>query len=149
MIKKSLAQEVRQKSDISEHRSEIWCWIFFYSTIFFKKAVFSEKTTKKLFWGRIWQFFRERRRLTLIIEVLNILLFTHFFQKCVIFWENARKPFLGPKSLLKERRRLATRMNINFFMANEVSNILSFNNLFEKSNIFGMGKKFWENMTIF
>ncbi len=33
--------------------------------------------------------------------------------------------------------RLATRMNITFFMGNEVSNILSFNNFFEKSNIFG------------
>ncbi len=28
-------------------------------------------------------------------------------------------------------------MNINFFMGNEFSNILSFNNFFEKSNIFG------------
>ncbi len=26
--------------------SEIWCWIFFYSTIFSKKAVFSEETAK-------------------------------------------------------------------------------------------------------
>ncbi len=42
----------------------------------------------------------------------------------------------APKFLLKERRRLATRMNINFFMGNEVWNILSFNNFFEKSNIF-------------
>ncbi len=44
--------------------------------------------------------------------------------------------FLGPKSLLKERSRLARRMNINFFMGNEVSNILLFNNFFKKSNIF-------------
>ncbi len=53
------------------------------------------------------------------------------------FLRKRRKPFLGPKSPLKERRRLATRMNINFFMGNEFSNILSFNNFFEKSNIFG------------
>ncbi len=49
--------------------SEILCWIFFYSTILSKKAVFSEKTAKNCFGGRIWQFFRERRRLTPKINI--------------------------------------------------------------------------------
>ncbi len=53
------------------------------------------------------------------------------------FLRKRQKTVSGPKSLLKERRLLATRMNINFFMGNEVLNILSFNNFFEKSNIFG------------
>ncbi len=40
------------------------------------------------------------------------------------------------KSLLKGRSRLATKMNITFFlMGNEVLNIFSFNNFFEKSTI--------------
>ncbi len=70
-------------------------------------------------------------------EVLNILLFSNFFQKCVMFWENAKKPFLGPKFFLKERRRPATKMNITFLKGNEVLNIFSYNNFFERSNIFG------------
>ncbi len=39
----------------------------------------------------------------------------------------------------------------NPFMENEVLNIFSFNNFFEKSNIFGENgeKKFWGNTTIF
>ncbi len=96
--------------------------IFLFDNFFEKSCIFRENR-KKLFWGRIWQFFKERRSLmpkiniTFFItnEVSNILLFTNFFQKSVIFWENARKPFLGPKSLLKERRHLSTRMNTFFF----------------------------------
>ncbi len=46
---------------------------------------------------------------------------------------------------------LTTKMNITSLMGNEVLNIFSFNNFFEKSNIFGEngGKKFWRDMTIF
>ncbi len=33
-----------------------WCWIFFYSTIFSKKAVFSEKTAKNCFGGAFDNF---------------------------------------------------------------------------------------------
>ncbi len=53
------------------------------------------------------------------------------------FLRKRQKTVSGPMSLLKERRRLATRMNINFFIRNEAKNILSFNNFFEKSYIFG------------
>ncbi len=139
--KKSLAQEVRQKRDISEHTSKGWrvlnpyfvCNTSNYVTVrrvrghltqkmniaffirnlmlniflfnnFFEKSCIFRENRKKLFWGRIWQFFRDSRRLTRKInitffitnEVLNILLFTNFFQRSVIFWENARKPFLEP-----------------------------------------------------
>ncbi len=65
---------------------------------------------------------------------MNILLFR---KKAVIFKESGKNPFLGPKSLLRGRKRLATKMNIPFFMGNKVLNIFSFNNFFEKSNIFG------------
>ncbi len=48
----------------------------------------------------------------------------------------------GP-SLLKGNGRLAWKMNLTFLMGNEVLNIFSFNNFFEKSNIFGeTGEKF-------
>ncbi len=40
------------------------------------------------------------------------------------------------KSLLKGRGRLTTKMNITFFIGNEVLNIFSFNNFLDKSNIF-------------
>ncbi len=43
-----------------------------------------------------------------------------------------------------------TRMNITFFMGNQVSNILSFNNFFEKAIFLEtMGKKFWADMITF
>ncbi len=63
-----------------------------------------------------------------------------FSKIAVTFCENGKKPFLGPKSLLKGRTRLAMKMNINFFMGNEVLNIFSFNNFLEKRNIFGENK---------
>ncbi len=69
---------------------------FFIQQFFRKKSCIFRENHKKLFWRRIWQFFRERRRLTPKInitffitnDVSNILLFNNFFQKCVIFWEN-------------------------------------------------------------
>ncbi len=42
--------------------SEIRCWIFFYSTIFSERSCNFRENLEKLFWGRIWQFFTERRR---------------------------------------------------------------------------------------
>ncbi len=53
----------------------------------------------------------------------------NFLRKCQKTVSGAQVSF--------ERRRLATRMYINFFMGNEDPNILSFNNFFEKRNIFG------------
>ncbi len=65
-----------------------------------------------------------------------------FFQKKPYFTRKLWKPFLGPKSLLKRRVCLATKMNITFFKGKEVSNIFSSNNFFKKSNTFKeIGKK--------
>ncbi len=74
-----------------------------------------------------------------------------FFKKSCIFWENGKKPFRGVKSLLKGRKCVAIKMNITFFMGNEVLNIFSSNNFFEISNSFGENgeKKFGGNMPIF
>ncbi len=43
------------------------------------------------------------------------------------------------------------RMNITFFMGNDILNIFSFNNFSEKSNIFGEngGKNFWRTRPFF
>ncbi len=60
--------------------------------------------------------------------------------------EKMAKPrFLGPKSLLKRKERPVMKMNITFFIRNEVLNIFSLNSFAEKSNIFGEngGKHFW------
>ncbi len=49
-------------------------------------------------------------------EVLNILLFSSFSKRsCNFLKKNGKKSFPGPKSLLKGRRRLTTKMNITFF----------------------------------
>ncbi len=119
--RKSLAQEVRQKSDyfvcntaagllcklsriilhqkwIKPFLSEINCRIFFYSLSFSKKADFSEKIVKNCSGGAYDNFFRERRRfapkinITLFItnKVPNNLLFSSFFKKGCIFWENGK-----------------------------------------------------------
>ncbi len=42
--------------------------IFLFKNFFEKSCIFRENR-KKLFWGRIWQFFRERRRLTPKINI--------------------------------------------------------------------------------
>ncbi len=84
--------------------------IFLFDNFFEKKNSILWENCEKLFCGHIWQLFRERRRLALKInitffitnELLNILLLNSFSKKAVIFWENGKKPFLGPKSLLKE-----------------------------------------------
>ncbi len=118
--------------------------IFLFDNFFKKSSIFWENR-EKLFWGCIWQFFRERRRLALKINitflitnhVLNILLLSSFFKRNCNFLRNGKKPFLGPNSLLKRRGRLATKMNITFFMGNELLNNFSFNNFFEKINVFG------------
>ncbi len=44
------------KNEYNLFLSEIGCWIFFYSTIFSKKAVFSEKTVKNHFGGEFDSF---------------------------------------------------------------------------------------------
>ncbi len=119
--------------------------IFLFDNFFEKSCIFWENR-KKLFWGRIWQFVRERRRLTPKINVtfLSQMRYWIFYylavfskKKNCIFWENSEKPFLGPKSLLKGRGGLAWKMNITFFNGKWSFEYFSFNNFFEKGNIFG------------
>ncbi len=65
----------------------------------------------------------------------RILYYAIVFSKKAVFSEKTAKPqFLGPKSLLKGRGSPATKMNITFFMGNEVLNIFSYNDFFEKIN---------------
>ncbi len=71
--------------------------------------------------------------------VLIIVLFNIFWKKSCIFREDSEKSFLGAESLLKRKGRLIMKMNITFFMENEVLNMFSSNNFFGKRNIF------WEN----
>ncbi len=124
--KKSLAQEVRQKSDISERRRVrplqpllclqhvqlcYYCYlsgrghltpkmniaffirnlmlnIFVFNNFFEKSCIFIENR-KKLFWGSIWQFFRERRRLTLKINITFLSQMKYWiFYYLPIFSEN-------------------------------------------------------------
>ncbi len=73
--------------------------IFLLNNFFEKKNCIFRENRKKLFWGRIWQFFRERRRLvpkinitfSITNEVLNILLITNFFQKMCNFLRKRQK----------------------------------------------------------
>ncbi len=58
-----------------------------------------------------------------------------FSKIAVIFCENGKKPFLGPKSLLKGRRHLATKKNITSHIGNEVLNIFHLT-IFSKEAIF-------------
>ncbi len=78
--------------------SEIRRWIFFYSTIFWKKTVFSEKNSEKLFRGHIWRFFRERRRLAPKINtsfssqiMYWIFYYLAVFSKRAVFTEKTQK----------------------------------------------------------
>ncbi len=131
--------------------------IFLFDNFFEKSRIFRENR-KKLFWGRIRQFFREKRRLPpkinttffIINEVSHILLFTNFFQKCVIFWENARKPFLGP-SLFWRKGGVGRRDRIHTFLREMRSGIFYRLTIFSKKAIFleTVGKKICADMTIF
>ncbi len=117
---------------------------FFFIQLFFEKKQYFLKKPWKTALGRIWQFFREMRRLapkiniTFFLSQMRYWIFYHFsfFKKSYNFLRKQQKPFFWSKSLLKGRRRLATKKNVTSFMRNEVFNIFSFNNFFEKSNIF-------------
>ncbi len=63
------------------------------------------------------------------------------YKKSFIFRENGKNPFLGAKSLWKGRRRLPTKMNITYFMRNEVLNTFSSNNCFKGNNVLGENRE--------
>ncbi len=53
----------------------------------------------------------------------DILLWNKFFKKSSILGDNCEKPFAVGIDILKEGRRLATKVNATFFVGNEVLNI--------------------------
>ncbi len=120
---------------------------FLFNNFFEKSSTFRENR-EKLFWGRIWQFLKERRRLVPKINITFLLPMTCwifyylavFSKKAVIFWKNGKTPFLWAESL-EGTEGMATKMNITFFMGNEVLNIFSCNNFFQKNSIFEESKE--------
>ncbi len=131
------------KNEYITFLSKIWCWIFFYSTIFSKKKT-SEKTAKNCWGGAFNNFLGKegvlRQKLTKLFYHkwgIEYLIFYQFFPKMYNFLRKRHNTVSGPQASLKKRMRPATRIDITFLMGNEVSNISSFNNFFEKRNIFG------------
>ncbi len=128
---------------------------FLFNNFFEKSSIFGENR-EKLFRGHIWQLFRKRRRLAPKINItfLSQMRYWIFYylavfskKKSCIFWENGKKQFLGPGSLLKGRRRLTTKMNLIFLWEMKLWNLT----FFRKGQHFGRkwGKKFLGDMTIF
>ncbi len=92
--------------------SEIWCWIFFYSTIFSKKSVFSKKTAKICFGGAFDNFLGKesvlRQKLTLLCYHkwgIEYFVIYQFFPKMCNFLRKRQKtasgaqvPFEGKKA---------------------------------------------------
>ncbi len=118
-----------------------------------KKVVFSNKTVKNCFGGHIWPFFMERRRLALVYSQIRYWIFYYlsFFQKKkTIFREDDKKPFLGGQVPFEGKGASSDENEYNIFYGKWGLNILSFNNFFEKSTIFGdNGEKILGDMTIF
>ncbi len=103
---------------------------------FFQKEQFFWKNYEKLSWGAYLIIFKERRRLASKINVTSFLskirywiFYEQFFQKKVVFFEKMATNCFGSHGL-------ATKMNISFFIGNQISNIFSFNSFFEKRNIY-------------
>ncbi len=131
--------------------------IFFYSTIFSKKAVFSEKTAKNCFGGAFDNSLGKegvlRQKLTKLFYNkwgIEYFIIYQFFPKMCNFLRKRLKAVCGAQVSFEGKEGSGTRMNITFFMGNEVLNILWLT-IFLKKAIFleTMGKKFWTDMTIF
>ncbi len=104
-----------------------------------KKTDFSKKTVKNCFKDTLDHFLGKRSVLSqkLTKSFLSqiryrIFYFDNFFNKDCIFREKREKSFSEAKHLLS----LTTKMNITFFMGNEILNIFSSNNFFKESHIF-------------
>ncbi len=114
--------------------------IFLFNKLFEENNIFWENR-EKLFWRRIWQIFRERRRLVSKInitffianEILNILLFSSFFKKSCSF--------------LRKRQKTVSGAQVSFEGKNASGDENEYNHFYEK---WEMGKKnFGGDMTIF
>ncbi len=53
-----------------------------------------------------------------------------------LYWKNCEKPFVGVHDLFERKRSWATKININFFVKNEVSNIFHITIFSKKITIF-------------
>ncbi len=123
---------------------------FFIRHYFSKIAVFSEKNSEKPLRGAFDNFlgkrcvFHPKINITFLLQMrYRVFYYSPIFSKKDLFSEKTlENPSLGP---------LVTKMNTPFYMGNEVSNIFSFINFFEKKPNFWRkrGKKFWGDMTIF
>ncbi len=69
------------------------------------------------------------------IKFVTIYL-TKFTKKSCIFQEKSKNLFLGANAPLTQRELLETKLNITFFMGNEVLNIFSSKRFFDESDIF-------------
>ncbi len=116
-----------------------------------KKKVLSEKPWKTVL-GAHLMIFTERKRLAPKIDITFLSLIRYwifyylagFSKKKKLYFSRKWQKCSGMTSLFKRRGRLVTKMNITFFIGNEVSNIFSSNNFFEESNIFQKNsKKIW------
>ncbi len=126
LCKKSLAQEVRQKSDILERRSKL--------TLFATRPLGYCATCKgSSYTKNVNNFFYQK-------SDAQYFLLDNFFKKSSIFRENREKLFWKLIwRFFRERRRLASKINITFIITNKVRNILLFSVFFKKICIF------WEN----
>ncbi len=136
---------MRQKSDISERSQSRWVTVrpvrghltpkmnitffirnlmvnnFLFYNFFDKRSIFREHL-EKLFWGHIWQLFRERRRPTQKINVTFLpqsryRIFYYlvvFSKKNSIFW-NGKKPFLWAQVSFKEKGASGDENEYNLF----------------------------------
>ncbi len=101
--------------------SEIRCWIFLYSTVFSKKISIFWENCEKMFWGHIWRFFRERRRLAPKINITfyhkwgtEYFYYLLGFSKKAVFSEKIAKTVSEGQVFFQGNRCLAKKMNIPF-----------------------------------
>ncbi len=117
--------------------------IFMSNKFFEKNSIFWENH-EKLFWWRIWPFFKERGRLTPKINVTffitnsvpSILLLNKFFEKSSIFGKNYEEPFVGGHDHFEGMGAFRDKSQYNFFGRKWGFKYFSFDDFSEKNNIF-------------
>ncbi len=131
--------------------------IFLFKNFFEKSCIFRE-TRKKVFWGRIWIFFRERRRLTLKINITflsqmryRIFYYLPVFSKMCNFLRKRRKTVSGAQVSFVGKEASGDENEYKLFHGKMRSRIFYRLTIFSKKATFLeiMEKKFWADMTIF
>ncbi len=117
------------------------------------KTRFSKETVKNWFGGTFNYFLGKGgvlpQKLTwpFLSQIRWIFYYLAIFSKKKknYFQRKRWKTIFRVEFLLKGKMYVAKKMNVSFFIRNEVWNIFSFNNFFEESNIFweNCEKKFW------